>query len=109
MGKDVRSVRTELQSELGRIARELGQRVDPGGRPRDTQFSELEHVAGVLADEIARPRVEVPVPDQAACFAEELETGPECPGPASPAPDQRRGLATTRGAVQGNEPVPWSR
>jgi uncharacterized protein with PIN domain len=105
MGKDAPSLPAELKSELGRIARQLGREIYPGGLPRDTKFSELECVAGVLGDEIARQIIETQVEEQAGGFEEELGECPECHGPARKAPDQPRVLVTTRGEVRWNERV----
>jgi hypothetical protein len=105
MGKDARSLSVELQSQLGRIAHQLGQEIYPEGLPRDTKFSDLETLAGVVGDEIARQIIETQVEDQAGGFDEELGECPECHGPARKAPDQPRVLATTRGEVQWKERV----
>jgi uncharacterized protein with PIN domain len=105
MGKDARSLRAELKSELGRIARQLGRAIYPDGLPQDTKFSELEEVAGVLGDEIARQIIESQVEAQADAFPEKVAICPECNQPARAAPDQPRVLATTRGKVQWNEHV----
>lgn len=105
MGKDARSLSAEFQSELGRIARQLGREVYPDGLPRETKFSELESLAGVLGDEIARQIIKTQVEVQAECFEEQLGECPECHGPAHQMPDQPRVLATTRGEVQWNERV----
>jgi len=105
MGKDARSVSAELQSELGRIARQLGREIYPEGLPRDTKFSDLETLAGAVGDEIARQIIETQVDDQADGFEEELDECPECHGPARRAPDLPRVLATTRGEVQWNQRV----
>jgi hypothetical protein len=49
----------ELKSELGRIARKLGREIYPDGLPQDIKFSDLEGVAGVVGDEIARQIIEI--------------------------------------------------
>jgi uncharacterized protein with PIN domain len=105
MGKDAPVLPAELKSELGRIARQLGRAIYPDGLPRDTKFSELECVAGVVGDEIARQIIETQVEEQAGGFEEQLGECPECHGPARKAPDQPRVLVTTRGEVQWNERV----
>jgi uncharacterized protein with PIN domain len=100
MGKDAATFRDELHIRLGQIARELGREVYPDGLSRDTKFSELETVAGTLGDEIARQLIETQVRGQAEDWSEEeLRECPECGGPTSKAPDQRRVLTTTRGDV----------
>jgi hypothetical protein len=105
MGKDARSLPVELKSELGRIARQVGREIYPDGLPRDIKFSELEGVAGVVGDEIARQIIEIQVEEQAGAFEDVLCECPECHGQARRAPDQPRVLATTRGEVQWNERV----
>jgi hypothetical protein len=65
MGKDAAVIRAQLQPRLAQMARELGREVYPDGLPRGTKFSELETVAGVLADEIARQLIEANVSQQA--------------------------------------------
>ena len=100
MGKDAATIRDRLQTRLGQIARELGREVYPDGLPRGTRFSELEAIAGALADEMARQLIEVNVQEQADDWPEP-ESGecPLCGGPARKAPDQPRVLTTTRGDV----------
>lgn len=105
MGKDARSLPAELRSELGRLARQLGREVYPNGLARDAKFSELEHMAGVLGDEIARQIIETQVQDHSARFDEELGECPQCHGPTRKGSDQPRVLTTTRGEVQWNERV----
>jgi hypothetical protein len=105
MGKDARSLPANLKSEVGRIARQLGREMYRDGLPRDTKFSELEGLAGLVGDELARQIIEAQVEDQAGCFEEELGECPECHGPARKAPDQPRVVATTRGEVQWKERV----
>jgi predicted nucleic acid-binding Zn ribbon protein len=100
MGRDAASIRTELQSDLGQIARQLGRKVYPEGLPRGTKFSELEAIAGALGDEMARQLIEMNVQEQADDWpAEELGECPVCGGPARKAPDQPRVLTTTQGDV----------
>jgi hypothetical protein len=104
MGKDAATVRDELRVRLGQIARELGREVYPDGLSRDIKFSELETVAGILGDEIARQLIETQVRGQAEDWSEEeLSRCPECGRPASLAPDQPRVLTTTRGDVGWNQ------
>lgn len=105
MGKDARALPAELKSELGRLARQLGREIYPDGLPRDAKFADLEHIASVVGDEIARQIIETQVQDHSAGFAGELGVCPECHSPAAKAPDQPRVLATTRGEVQWNERV----
>jgi hypothetical protein len=106
MGKDAATPRYELRIRLGQIARELGREVYPDGLSPDTQFSELESVAGGLGDEIARQLIETQVRGQAEDWPEErLCECPECGRPASKAPDQPRVLTTTRGDVGWDERV----
>ena len=106
MGRDAASVRTEFQSDLGQIARELGRKVFPDGLPRDTKFSELEGIAGALGDEMARQLIEMSVQEQAEDWPEEeLGECPLCGGPARKAPDQPRVLVTTRGDVRWKQRV----
>jgi hypothetical protein len=105
MGKDARSLRAELTSELSRLAQQLGREIYPDGLPRDTKFSELEEFAGIVGDELARQIIETQVAEQTECFEEELGECPECHGPARKMPDQPRVLATTRGEVQWKERV----
>ena len=70
----------------------------PNGLPRGTKFSELEAVAGVLGDEMARQLIEINVQEQADDWPEEeLGECPVCGGPARKAPDEPRVLTTTRG------------
>jgi uncharacterized protein with PIN domain len=106
MGKDAATVRNDLRIRLGQMARELGREVYPDGLPRDTKFSELETVAGILGDEIARQLIETQVRGQAEDWPEEeLSRCPECGGPASQAPDQPRVLRTTQGDVRWDQRV----
>jgi hypothetical protein len=105
MGKDAPSLSSELKSELGRITRQLGREIYPDGLSRDTKFSELECIAGVVGDEIARQIIETQVKEQAGDFERELAECPECHGPARGAPDQPRVLTTMWGEVQWNERV----
>jgi uncharacterized protein with PIN domain len=105
MGKDARAVSAELQSELGRIARQLGREIYPDGLRRDTKFSELEDVAGLLGDEIARQIIETQVEQQADGFEQDRVECPECHGPARKMPSQPRVLTTTRGEIQWTEHV----
>jgi hypothetical protein len=100
MGKDAATIRDRFQTRLGQIARELGREVYPDGLPRGTKFSELEAIAGALADEMARQLIEVNVQEQADDWPEpESAECPLCGGPAREAPDEPRVLKTTRGAV----------
>lgn len=100
MGKDAAAIRTEFQSRLGEMARELAKELYPNGLPRGTKFSELEDVAGALGDEIARQLIEINVRDQADDWPEdELGECPTCGGAARKAPDEPRVLTTTRGDV----------
>jgi hypothetical protein len=100
MGKDADAVRDELRPRLGQMAREIGREVYPDGLPRETKFSELEALAGVLGDEIARQIIETYVRGQAEDWPEdELGECPTCGGPARKAPDEPRVLTTTRGDV----------
>ena len=106
MGKDAAAVRRQLQARLGEIARELGREVYPGGLPRGTKFSDLEEIAGVLGDEIARQLIESQVGEQAEDWPEEeLGECPVCGGDARKAPDEPRVLKTTRGSVAWKERV----
>ena len=100
MGKDADAVRDELRPRLGQMAREIGREVYPHGLPRETKFSELETLAGVLGDEIARQIIETHVRGQAEDWPEdELGECPTCGGAARKAPDEPRVLTTTRGDV----------
>jgi hypothetical protein len=100
MGKDAAEIREEFHSRLGQIARDLTRELYPDGLPRGTKFSELEAVAGVLGDEMARQLIEMNVQEQADDWPEEeLGECPLCGGPARKAPDQPRVLMTTRGNV----------
>ncbi len=100
MGKDAVTIRNELRVRLGQIARELGREVYPDGLPRDTKFSELEMMAGILGDEIARQLIETQVRGQAEDWSEEQPCQcPDCGRPASKAPNQPRVLKTTQGDV----------
>jgi hypothetical protein len=106
MGKDTATIQDQLQPRLAQIARELGREVYPDGLPRDTKFSELEAIAGVLADEIARQLIEANVAEQANDWPEEpLGECPLCGGPARKAPDEPRALKTTRGDIAWKERV----
>ena len=106
MGKEAATVVDEMRIRLGSIARELGREVYPDGLPRDAKFSELEALAGSLADEIARQLIQTQVRGQAQEWPEpELGHCPECGGPASRAPDEPRTLTTTRGEVTWDERV----
>jgi hypothetical protein len=106
MGKDAATLRAELQPRLAQMARELGRELYPDGLPRGTKFSELETVAGALADEIARQLIEASVSQQAETWPEaELGECPVCGGPARKAPDEPRQLQTTRGSVVWTERV----
>jgi hypothetical protein len=100
MGKDAATIRSQFQTRLAQIARELGREVYPDGLPRGTKFSELEAVAGALGDEMARQLIESHVREQADDWPEDqLGECPLCGGPARKAPDQPRVLTTTRGDV----------
>jgi len=100
MGRDAAAIRQEFHGRLGQIARELTREIYPQGLPRGTQFSELEAMAGVLGDEMARQLMEINVQEQADDWPEEeLGECPVCGGPARKAPDQPRMLMTTRGDV----------
>jgi hypothetical protein len=106
MGKDVSEIRHEFQSRLGQIARELAKELYPNGLPRGTRFSELEAIAGTLADEMARQLIEINVQEQADDWPEqELGECPTCGGAAGKAPDEPRVLTTTRGDVAWKERV----
>jgi predicted nucleic acid-binding Zn ribbon protein len=108
MGRDATAIRTELQADLGQIARQLGRKVYPEGLPRGTKFSDLEAIAGTLGDEIARQLIETHVQEQADGWADQ-EPGacPECGGPTRTAPDQSRALTTTQGKVAWKEHVEY--
>jgi predicted nucleic acid-binding Zn ribbon protein len=100
MGKDAAAIREAFQDLLGQVARELGRELYPDGLPRGTKFSELEDIAGVLGDEMARQLIEIHVRGQAEDWPEEeLGECPVCGGPARKAPDEPRVLTTTRGDV----------
>ncbi len=100
MGKDAAAIRQEFHARLSEIARELTRRLYPDGLPRGTRFSELEAVAGVLGDEMARRLIEINVQEQADDWPEEeLGECPLCGGAARKAPDEPRVLTTTRGDV----------
>src|SRR4051812_25254272 len=104
MGRDVGSIRTELTPELQQLARQLAREVFPEGRPRGTESSELEDVAGALGDEIARQLIESNIQEPTADWPEEDSAPcPECRGPTSKAPDRPRSLMTTRGEVTWTE------
>jgi hypothetical protein len=108
MGKDAATIRTELQADLGPIARQLGRKVYPEGLPRGTKFSDLEAIAATLGDEIARRLIETHVQEQADGWADQ-EPGacPECGGPTHKAPDQSREITTTQGKVTWTEHVEY--
>jgi hypothetical protein len=104
MGRDVGSIRAELNPELQQLARQLARKVFPDGLPRGTKFSELEDIAGALGDEIARQLIESNVREQTADWPEgDSAPCPECRGPTSKAPDRPRSLMTTRGEVAWTE------
>jgi hypothetical protein len=104
MGKDAAAIRRGYQARLAEIARDLGKALYPGGLPRGTKFSELEEIAGVLGDEMARLLIEGQVGEQAEGWPEEeLGECPACGGPAREAPDEPRVLQTTRGEVAWKE------
>jgi hypothetical protein len=106
MGKDAARIRQRFQARLGEIARELGRGLYPDGLPRGTKFAELEDIAGVLGDEIARQLIESQVGGQAEDWPdEELGECPVCGGDARKAPDEPRILKTTRGDVAWKERV----
>ena len=106
MGKNAAEIREEFHSRLGVMARELARELYPDGLPRDTRFSELEAVAGALGDEMARQLIEINVQGQADDWPEEeLGECPACGGAARKAPDEPRGLTTTRGDVAWKERV----
>ena len=54
MGKDAVQVHKQFRVRLGQMARELGRQLDPDGLPTGTTFSDLEAIAGELADVMAR-------------------------------------------------------
>lgn len=100
MGKDAAEICSEFHTRLSQMARELTREIYPQGLPRGTKFSELEAVAGMLGDEMARQLIEINVQEQAEDWPEqELGECPLCGGPARKAPDQPRVLTTTRGDV----------
>ena len=106
MGKDGAAFQDQLGTRLGQIARELGREVYPDGLPRGTPFSEVEDLAGILADEIARRMIESNVQGQAEEWSEEeTDACPRCQRPGREAPDQTRVLQTTRGTVVWKERV----
>lgn len=106
MGKDADAIRTRFAVRLGQVARELGREIYPDGLPRGTTFSELEDLAGVVGDEMARQLVEIHVRGQAEDWPEEeLGECPVCGGAARKAPDEPRVITTTRGEVAWNERV----
>ena len=87
MGKDAAEIRREFHTRLSRMARELARELYPQGLPRGTKFSELEAVAGVLGDEMARQLIEINIQEQADDWPEEeLGECPVCGGPARKAP-----------------------
>jgi hypothetical protein len=106
MGKDMAVIRDEFHDRLGRVARELAKQPYPEGMPRGTKFSELEDIAGVLGDEMARQLIEINVQEQADDWPEdELGECPTCGGAARKSPDEPRVLTTTRGEVAWKERV----
>jgi len=74
MGKDAVAIRQEFHSRLGEIARQLARELYPEGLPRGTKFSELEAVAGALADEMARQLIEINVQEQADTWRPAIES-----------------------------------
>jgi hypothetical protein len=104
MGKDASRLRDEFRVRLGRMAQELAREIYPDGLPEGTKFSELEDIAGTLADEMARQLIEGQVRAQAeVCVERPPELCPACEGPARKAPSQPRELVTTRGKVAWTE------
>ena len=106
MGKDAAEIRKEFHSRLGQVARELAKELYPQGMPRGTKFSELETIAGALADEMARQLIEINLQDQADLWPdEELGECPVCGGAARKKPDDPRVITTTRGDVEWKQRV----
>jgi hypothetical protein len=106
MGKDAAAIREGFHARSGRMARERATELYPDGLPRGTKFSELEAVAGALGDEMARQLIAFNVQEQAEDWPEdELGECPACGGAARKAPDEPRGLTTTRGDVAWKERV----
>ena len=104
MGKDAVPLRQQLRARLGQMARELGQELDPDGLPTDITFSDLEAIAGEVADEVARQLIENQVKAQAEASAQERPgLCPSCGGALREAPAQPREVLTTRGRVRGRE------
>jgi hypothetical protein len=100
MSKDAAKIRREFHQRLGLVARELSKELFPQGLPRGTKFSELETIAGVLGDEMARQLIELNVQEQADDWPEdELGECPVCGGAARKAPEEPRVITTTRGDV----------
>jgi hypothetical protein len=69
IGKDAAETRKEFHPRLGEIARELERVLYPEGLPRGTKFSELEAIAGVLGDEMARQLLKLSVQGQSRRLA----------------------------------------
>jgi hypothetical protein len=65
MGKDAVQLRKQFRVRLGQMARELGRELYPDGLPEGTTLSDLEAIAGELADEVARQLIENQVKAQA--------------------------------------------
>jgi len=98
MGKDAAAIRAQFQTRLGQVARELGRELYPDGLPRGTKFSELEAVAGALADELARQLIEAQVRVQARGVSGLRGAGPQGPRRAPRVEDHagRCGLEAAR-------------
>jgi hypothetical protein len=104
MGKDAATLRHQFHARLGQMARELAAELYPDGLPEGTTFSELEEIAGALADEMARQLIEGQV--QAHASAESPPGAcPSCQASLCRAPTRPRELTTTRGQVAWTQPT----
>ncbi|MBV8269952.1 MAG: hypothetical protein JO252_26825, partial [Planctomycetaceae bacterium] len=91
MGKDAVPLSKQLRGRLAQMARELGRELYPDGLPTDITFSDLEAIAGEVADEVARQLIENQVQAQAEATAHERPgLCPSCGGALREAPAQPR-------------------
>lgn len=105
MGKDAATIPDGVRFLLPQIAAQLSDQVFPGGMPWGTKFDDLEQLAGVLGDEIARQMIQANIGKQATASVEVGEACPTCGREGRASPGEPRELLTTRGPVSWTEPA----